>query len=122
MSDAASTIYVVDDNDAVRTALRRYLELEGFAVRVFASGNDFLDQEPPPAGCLVLDFDLPELNGLEVMRQAQSRGWTLPVIMITGNLHAHMREEALRTGARAFLEKPIDAVVLIATIEKAFAP
>jgi FixJ family two-component response regulator len=118
--DTAHAVHVVDDDDHVRTALRRFLRACGFAGQDFSSGNDFLaEMQAPGSGCLVLDFNLPGLNGLEVLRHVQSRGWILPVIIVTGSADASVKEQVLQSGAWAFLKKPVDPLVLLSTIEKA---
>jgi FixJ family two-component response regulator len=113
-------VCVVDDDGAVRASLRLFLELCGFTVRDYASGDAFLDDlKPLEIGCLLLDFHLPGLNGIETMRQARSRGCLVPAIIMTGSLKERLEEQALRAGAWTFLRKPIDPDVLFATIEKA---
>jgi two-component system, LuxR family, response regulator FixJ len=116
----SATICVVDDDESVRKSLCRFFEAWGLAVREYASGKAFLaEMQAPSIGCLVIDFDLPELNGLEILGRAQSQGWVLPVIMITGDQDSSLEERALRSGVWAFLRKPVDPHVLISTIDKA---
>jgi FixJ family two-component response regulator len=111
---------VVDYDQAVRASLRVFLELCGFTVRDYASGNALLaDLKPLEIGCLLLDFHLPGLNGIETMRQARSLGCLVPAIIMTGSLKERLEEQALRSGAWAFLRKPIDPDVLSTTIQKA---
>ena len=118
--DSTPTVYVVDDDDGVRKGLRRYLEARGFPVSDYASGSAFLAEvQAPKIGCLVLDFYLPGLTGLEILEQVQSRGWTLPAIIMTGHAHSFLEEQVLRSGAWAFLKKPFEPHVLFSTIEQA---
>ncbi len=114
------TIYVVDDDDAVRDSLKILLESYGLAVRDFGTVPDFLDQvEPQGAACLVLDLHLPVMGGFDVMNTLSQRGWRLPVIVITGRGDAQTKARALEAGAAAFLEKPIDDKSLMTAIRAA---
>lgn len=114
------TIYVVDDDDAVRDSLKILLESYGLAVRDFGTVPDFLDQvEPQGAACLVLDLHLPVMGGFDVMNTLSQRGWRLPVIVITGRGDAQTKARALEAGAAAFLEKPIDHKSLMTAIRAA---
>jgi two-component system response regulator FixJ len=100
------TIYVVDDDDAVRDSLKILLESYDLAVRDFGSVPDFLDaSEPKGAGCLVLDLHLPVMGGFDVMNTLAQRGSRLPVIVITGRGDTQTKVRALEAGAVAFLEK-----------------
>ncbi|MGD9741074.1 MAG: response regulator transcription factor [Dongiaceae bacterium] len=120
MAESHPTIYVVDDDDAVRDSLKILLESYGLAVRDFGSVPDFLDQlEPQGAACLVLDLHLPVMGGFDVMNTLTQRGWRLPVIVITGRGDAQTKARALEAGAVAFLEKPIDGRSLMSAIQAA---
>jgi two-component system response regulator FixJ len=112
-------ICLVDDDQAVRASFRLFLEVCGFTVRGYASGNAFLAALEPEIGCVVLDYHLPGLNGIETLRQVRSQGWLMPAIIMTGGIEARLEEQALRSGAWAFLRKPIDPDVLLITIERA---
>ena len=117
-----STIYVVDDDSGVCNGLRRFLGLYGFTVQDYASGNAFLLDWKSSAGCLVLDYELPRVNGMEIMKQARLQGCFLPIIIMTGNPEGPLEEQAIRAGAWAFLRKPIDPNALLAVIESAIFP
>ena len=113
-------VHVVDDDESVRRSWCRLLKACGFAVQDHASGNAFLAvMQVPRGGCLVLDFQMPGLNGLETLTRAQSRGWNLPVIIVTGTPDSSLEEQVRRSGAWAFLRKPIDPDVLLSTVDKA---
>ena len=117
---AELTIRLVDDHDGVRTSLRRFLETYGFGVRDYASGEAFLADLPATGrGCLILDYFLPGLDGLEILRQAQSQGCFLPVIMLTGNEDPLLEKLALQSGVRALLKKPTDLYGLASRVEEA---
>jgi FixJ family two-component response regulator len=118
--DPTPTVCVIDDDDSVRKSLRRFLESCRFAVLNYASGNAFLaEMQSPKIGCLVCDFQMPGLNGLETLRLAQSRGWSLPAIIITGVFDASLEQQVLRSGGLALLRKPIEPQVLLSIIDKA---
>jgi two-component system response regulator FixJ len=114
------TIYVVDDDDAVRDSLKILLESYGLSVSDFGSVSEFLDGlDPVENSCLVLDLHLPAMGGFDVMNTLARRGVPLPVIVITGRGDAQTKARALEAGAVAFLEKPVDDQVLMNAIDKA---
>jgi two-component system response regulator FixJ len=118
--DPQPTIYVVDDDDAVRDSLKILLESYDLAVRDFGSVPDFLNApEPKGAACLVLDLHLPVMGGFDVMSMLAQQGTPLPVIVITGRGDAQTRARALQAGAVAFLEKPVDDQSLMSAIQTA---
>lgn len=120
VTSSQPTIYVVDDDDAVRDSLKILLESYGLAVRDFGSVADFLNALPSNgAGCLVLDLHLPVMGGFDVMNMLAQRGICLPVIVITGRGDTQTKTRALETGAVAFLEKPVDDQSLIGAIQTA---
>ena len=101
------TIIVVDDDVAVRNSLKFSLELEGFAVRTYADAVDLLKETALPlSGCLVIDYHLPALDGLEVLRQLRERQVRLPAIVITSYPSRTLREHAAAAGA-SIVEKPL---------------
>lgn len=117
------TVFVVDDEAAVRQALRALLSVEGFPVEVFESGEAFLAGLPPrPVGCVLLDLRMPGLSGLDVLRELKGRGVALPVIMITAHGDVPMAVAALKAGAADFLEKPFDREPILAAIGEALQP
>jgi two-component system response regulator FixJ len=112
------TVYVVDDDDAVRDSLKILLESYDLAVRDFGSVADFLGAlEAGCASCLILDLHLPVMGGFDVMNTLAQRGERLPVIVITGRGDAQTKARALEAGAIAFLEKPVDDRSLMSAIE-----
>lgn len=114
------TIYVVDDDDAVRDSLKILLESYQLTVRDFGSVPEFLDGiDSVENSCLVLDLHLPAMGGFDVMNTLARRGVPLPVVVITGRSDAQTRARALEAGAVAFLEKPVDDQVLMNAIDKA---
>ncbi|TSD85482.1 response regulator [Mycobacterium sp. KBS0706] len=115
------TIHVVDDDVAVRRSLAFLLEAASFTVCVHASATGFL-ATPAVTGCLLVDYDMPGIGGLELLRRLRLRGTSLPCIVITGKKAAGMREAAQALGAAAVIEKPFDCEDLILTIRTALSP
>lgn len=111
------TVYVVDDDAAVRDSLRELLQAEGFATQTFPSSEDFLDHfHPAGDACLLLDVQLGGKDGIEFLETLGHREHHLPVIVMTGNGDRITKTRALAAGAAAFLDKPLDAEHLIDTI------
>ena len=114
------TVYVVDDDDAVRNSLgflMRSVELE---VELFPSAQEFLDARgQEQAGCLVLDVRMPGISGLELQQALKSMGSSLPIIFITGHGDIPMAVEALKAGATDFLTKPFRDQDLLDRIHQA---
>ena len=116
-----ATVFIVDDDEAVRAGLGALLTARGFDVRSFESAETFLSAPPAKANaCLLLDVRMPGMSGLELQRELKGRGIALPIIMITGHGDVPMAVAALKGGAVDFLEKPFDADVLLAAIDEAF--
>ena len=114
------TIFVVDDDSAVREALRDLLREDGRTVETYASSEAFLDAcRSDREGCLLVDARMPGMSGLELLRQLKSNGSRLPAIMITGQGDVPMAVEAMKAGAADFIEKPIRRDELFASIEHA---
>lgn len=111
-------ILVVDDDRAVREALKFALELEGLAVEIHASGQALLSAFAP-ADCLVLDYRLPGMDGLSVLAALARRGVRIPTILITAPVTELLRRAACRAGAFAVLEKPLTGGVLMENIQRA---
>ncbi|MEW6271709.1 MAG: response regulator transcription factor [Thermodesulfobacteriota bacterium] len=115
-----STVFVIDDDPAMRSSLRWLLESEGLAVETFATGEDFLREcDPDRTGCLVLDVRMPGIGGLGVQSELQSRGISWPVIIITGYADATTESRARAAGAHAFLKKPFDDELLLDVVARA---
>jgi FixJ family two-component response regulator len=109
-------VFVVDDDPAVRRALAFALDLEGFAVETFESGEALMLRDRPLApGCLVLDERLPGASGIDTLRQLRARGVDLPALLITSHPNAPFRAAAAQAGA-PILEKPLMGDTLTAAI------
>ena len=113
-----STVFVVDDDAAVREATRDLLRENGYAVEIFADGDAFLRADRSE-GCLLVDARMPGMTGLELIERLRANGHALPTIMITGSGDVPMAVEAMKAGAVDFIEKPIGHVELLASIERA---
>jgi two-component system, LuxR family, response regulator FixJ len=114
------TVFVVDDDDVVRSSLQLLLKSVGLATCELASANGFLDvYHPGQPGCLVLDVRLPGMSGLELQQQLVARGISIPVIFITAYGDIPMAVEAMRQGAFDFLQKPFRDQHLIERIQRA---
>ncbi|WP_395020828.1 response regulator transcription factor [Dongia sp.] len=113
------TVYIVDDDAGVRESARALLETYDLAVEEFASARAFLDGfKAGGRACLLLDLNMPEISGLELLEQLRRRRIGLPVIIVSAQGGKEIQERARRAGAFAFLEKPVDEA-LIAAVDRA---
>jgi two-component system CheB/CheR fusion protein len=114
------TIFVVDDERALREAMRELLEQEGWTVEAYASGQAFLEAyHSGREGCLVVDARMPGMSGLELLERLKAISGAPPAIMITGHADVRLAVRAIRAGAMAFLEKPVQYDELVVNIERA---
>ena len=119
-NDHPPAIFVVDDDSTVREALRDLLEANGRTVEVFESGEAFFDvYRPGRQGCLVVDAQMPGMDGLELLQRLRGEPPRLPAIMITGHGDVPMAVRAMKAGAVDFIEKPIGYRELLATVRRA---
>ncbi|MDR3527930.1 MAG: chemotaxis protein CheB [Rhizomicrobium sp.] len=113
-------IFIVDDNDELRSVMRATFEAEGHTVEDFVSCELFLEAyHPGTEGCLLIDAYLPGMGGLELLQRLQASDNHLPSIMITGNSDVSMAVLAMKAGASDFLEKPINANDLLSCVHRA---
>lgn len=120
MNTTDPTVYIVDDDEAVRDSLALLLNLSGFLTQTFDSAEHFLAAyQPEWLGCLVLDIRMQGMDGLELQRRLNAGNSRLPIIVITAHGDVAMTREALKAGAVDFLEKPIDDRLLIANVSAA---
>lgn len=118
---AIPLISVVDDNESVRESLQGLIRSAGFAVRVFASAEGFMDSDHVrDTACLILDVRLPRLSGPELQRKLTADGTEIPVIFITAHGDdGETRTQALRDGAVDYLLKPLNAEAVLHAVEVA---
>ena len=123
MSSFTPTVAVLDDEPKMRKALRRLLGAHGLRVTEFAQAGEFLAAYAEhPAVCLVLDLQMPEVGGLELLEVMARRGITLPVIVITAHDEPDMRQRAIDLGVSAYLTKPVNEAALLDAVHAAIAP
>ena len=115
------TVLVIDDDPAVRNSLKFSLELEGFAVRLYAGGRALLDDEHLPVrGCLVVDQVMPGMPGLDVVDALRDRGVLMPAVLITSGASRTLRQQAAQAGV-VIVEKPFFSNGLVDAIRKLLA-
>ena len=116
--DTKGTVYVVDDDDAIRDSLRWLLEANDYKVELYDRGESFIAKYDPNAiAVLVLDVRMPGMSGLEVQEHLLARKADLPIIFITGHGDVPMAVRALKKGAVDFIEKPFQQAALKAQVE-----
>jgi FixJ family two-component response regulator len=113
-------VFVIDDDRAVRDAIRSVLEDDGRAVETFADGEAFLEAfRPGVEACLLVDAYMPGMDGLDVLEKLSAIGHLLPTIMITGHSDVPMAVKAMKAGASDFIEKPFGRDELLASVARA---
>ncbi len=118
----SGTVFVVDDEEAVRDSVALLLRSVGLHAQTFKDAYSFLDgYDPAQSGCLVLDVRMPRMSGLDLQRELKRRDWRLPVIFITGHGDVPMAVAAMRAGAVEFLQKPFNDDELIRRVNHALA-
>jgi FixJ family two-component response regulator len=114
------TVFLVDDDASVRSALTRALNAEGFHVMSWASADAFLaDYDPEKPGCLVADVAMPGTDGLQLQQLLSVSDRSLPIVFITGNATVRMSVQAMRAGAVTFLPKPVRLSELAGAVREA---
>jgi len=114
------TVFVIDDDAAVRQGLSFMLRSAGYSVEAFPSAHSFLeDYDPRRGGCLLLDVQMPRITGLELQQRLNLRGWRIPVIFITGHGTIPSAIAAMKSGAFDFIEKPLREDTLLESVERA---
>jgi FixJ family two-component response regulator len=117
---AQATIYIVDDDIAMRDSLALLLGLKGFRTQIFASAENLLTAYRPDwFGCMLLDVRMPGMDGLQLHAELRRRECTVPVVIMTGYGDVATARGALKAGAEDFLEKPVDDSVLIDVLQTA---
>ena len=117
----ACVVHVVDDDPGLRRSLRFLLESVGWQVRLHASAEEFLAAVAPPTQpcCLLLDIRMPTMSGLELQQVLRERGVELPILFMTGHADVSMAVQAMKSGARDFIEKPFKDQMVLDTVAAA---
>jgi two-component system response regulator FixJ len=115
------TVFIVDDDAAIRDSLRMMLEAAGHTVRDFASAQSFLSDPDLRGGCLIVDIRMPGMGGLELQEELVRRKVNIPVIVITGHGDVPLAVRAMRAGAIDFVEKPFDEERMLQGVADAVA-
>ncbi len=119
MPEQESTVFVVDDDDAVRNSMRWLVESIGLPVETYASAREFLEtHDPNRPGCLVLDVRMPGMSGLDLQERLHENGIVIPIIVVTGHGDVPTAVRAIKAGAVEFIEKPVNDQLLLDTIQR----
>ncbi len=122
MGASGATVFVVDDDQAVRRSLERLIRSAGLNVETYSSATEFLEKPPSSgAGCVVLDVRMPGMTGPELFDRMAEQGFSLPVVFLTGHGDVPTGVQAMKKGAVDFLLKPVDDEVLLQVIRQAVA-
>lgn len=117
-----AVVHVVDDDTAVRQSLSFLLASDGLTVRLHESASAFLETvKAAPTGCIVADVRMPGIDGIEFLRQLRSRGFAVPVIVMTGHADVPLAVEAMKEGAVDFVEKPFDDDLFLTAVRAALS-
>lgn len=114
------SVFVVDDDDAMRQSIQWLMESVGLPVQMFSSALEFLQAcDPRCQGCLLLDVRMPGMSGMDLLERLKSDGFQLPVIIITGHGDVPMAVRALKHGAFDFIQKPFNSQELLDQVNTA---
>jgi two-component system, LuxR family, response regulator FixJ len=102
---AEHVVLVIDDDPAVRSSLKFSLEIEGFTVRVYSGAHELLSDDLPAKSCLLIDYYMPTMNGLELLARLRDRGVSIPAMVITGYPNRGLRDQLAAAGI-LLMEKP----------------
>ena len=120
MTDQPARVYVVDDDESVRDALRLLLRSAGLTAQTFASAQEFLEEDvADEPGCIVLDVRMPGQSGLGLQEELIRREISLPIVFLTGHGDVPSSVRAMKAGAVDFLEKPFESEDLLAAVRRA---
>ena len=114
------TVFIVDDDESIRRALKRLIKVAGFKAQTFGSARQFIDSgHYQKTGVLVLDVRMPGMSGLELQKHLTDSGSDMPIIFITAHEDIRARHRALGAGAIGFLKKPFEDQTLLDAIQRA---
>jgi FixJ family two-component response regulator len=117
--ESVATVYVIDDDEAVRSSFETLMRAVGLKVETFARAADYLDATLSHPACLILDVRMPEMDGPELQKKVGGTHRELPVIFITGEENEELRLRTLAAGAVDFFYKPFDDETLLAAVFRA---
>jgi FixJ family two-component response regulator len=118
--DRSPTIFVVDDDPSVRTAIKRLLASVGLPCETFGTGLEFLKRaEQGVTGCVLLDVRMPGLSGMDLQRMLKADGYELPIIFVTAHADVPMTVRAMKAGAMEVLTKPFEEQALLDAVNQA---
>lgn len=122
MTDIQQTVYVVEDDEAVRDSLELLLKSDDKSVKTYENATAFLrDYSENMAGCIVLDIRMPGMDGMELQKKLNEKHSILPIIFVTGHGDVPMAVDAMKEGAVDFIQKPYREEALLEKIEAALA-
>ena len=122
MIDSTALVFVIDDDESVRKSLRRLLDAAHYGTEVFKSASEFLSRSAHPGpSCVIVDVQMPELNGIDFQKSLIERGRREQLIFITGHGNIPMCAEAMKAGAVDFLPKPFKSRQLLECVERALS-
>lgn len=120
MNNVLETVYVVEDDESIRSSLRSLFNSIGTRVRVYANAQEFLDaHEPTEPGCIVLDIRLPAMSGLQLQDTLRSRGVDIPIIFMSAYADVPITVKAIKAGGTDVIEKPFSESVLLEKVQNA---
>lgn len=121
MAEGSGTVHLVDDDESIRRSVSFMLRTSGYLVKTYASGVEFLANiKAAVPGCILLDVQMPEVDGLEVQKRLREQGILFPVIVMTAHGDVTVSVQAMKAGAVDFIEKPFEKAVLLGAIEDGF--
>lgn len=116
----AESVFIVDDDPDIRDSLALLLSASGYAAKTYESASSFLASEAPESvGCLIVDVQMPEMDGIALQKELVARHSPLQVIVMTGHADIPIAVGAMKAGAVDFLEKPFDEPVLLDSVRRA---
>ncbi len=117
MNKNPAMVYIIDDDESVRCSLERLMRSAGLSARTFAEAREFLKISPlPDNACVVADYRMRDINGLELQKELKRLGSLLPVILLTAHDTTEAREEVKKAGVTGYFRKPVDAQALLDAI------